>query len=236
MKCFILPMVFVLAIALVSFAQEDAYENGDYLGAINSYESQIANGEVSGEIYYNLGNAYYQTGQYGLALLNYRRAEIYLPRDSAVDLQLARVRGEREDFVGAETDWLVLTAKMSSDLFTLFELSIIGFALWLLYWFLLALNRQSLRWILWFSAIVMLIALFFLGTRLYLENQQAEAVILVDAAQVMSGPASDYLPLFILHEGTEVRILEERENYYRFVLADGRGGWIAAENLVRIQQ
>lgn len=236
MKRFILLLFLIFGLSTGVFAQEEAYQSGDYLGAIAAYEARIASGESSGDLYYNLGNAYYQTGQVGLALLNYRRAEAYLPRDSAVDLQLARVQGEREDLIGAETDWLAISAKMSSDLFTIFELSILVFALWLLYWLLLAFNRQSLRWIIWLLGLVLLIGLFFLGTRLYLDNQQPEAIILADAVQVMSGPASDYLPLFILHEGAELRIIEQRETYYRFVLADGRGGWIEAGNLALINQ
>jgi tetratricopeptide (TPR) repeat protein len=217
-------------VALVH-AQEDAYQNGDYQGAIAAYEQSIANGEVSGEIYYNLGLSYYETGQLGLALLNTRKAEIYLPRDEAVALQIARVRGQREDFIGAETDWLAITAHLTGDVLTLYELSIVVFALWALYFLLLALSRASLRWLLWLTAAGMLIGVFFLGVRLYVETQQPEAVVLVDAAQVMSGPAGDYLPLYVLYEAAELRIVEERYGWLRFVLADGRSGWIAADNV-----
>jgi tetratricopeptide (TPR) repeat protein len=232
MKRTIFVLLFVaFFIGMLVSAQEDAYQSGDYQGAILAYEQRLANGEASGEIYYNLGLSYYETGQLGLALLNYRKAEIYLPRDEAVALQIARIRGQREDFIGSETDWLAITANMTGDVLTLYELSIVVFALWALYFLLLALSRASLRWLLWLTAAGMLIGVFFLGVRLYVETQQAEAVILVDAAQVMSGPAGDYLPLYVLYEAAELRIVEERDGWLRFMLADGRSGWIAVEDV-----
>jgi tetratricopeptide (TPR) repeat protein len=218
----------LLFVAITISAQEDAYQNGDYQGAILAYEQRLTNGEASGEIYYNLGLSYYETGQLGLALLNYRKAEIFLPRDENIALQIARIRGQREDFIGAETDWLAITANLTGDVLTVYELSIVVFALWALYFLLLALSRASLRWLLWLTAAGMLIGVFFLGVRLYVETQQPEAVVLVDAAQVMSGPAGDYLPLYVLYEAAELRIVEERDGWLRFMLADGRSGWIAA--------
>jgi tetratricopeptide (TPR) repeat protein len=229
MKRWIFLLLFVaFFMAVLVSAQEEAYQNGDYQGAIVAYEHRLANGEASGDIYYNLGLAYYESGQLGLALLNYRRAEIYLPRDEAVALQIARIREQREDFIGTESDWLAITASLTSDILTLYELSIVVFVLWALYFLLLALSRANLRWLLWLTAAGMLIGVFFLGTRLYVETQEHEAVVLVDAAQIMSGPAEDYLPLYVLYEAAELRILEERDGWLRFILADGRSGWIAA--------
>lgn len=225
-------LLFVLLfLAFVAAAQEEENRNGDYQAAIAAYEQRIADGEASGDLFYNLGNAYYESGQLGLALLNYRRAEIYLPRNGDVQLQIARLRGEREDFIGAEREWLVITANLSADILTMYELSILVFGFWALYFLLLALSRRSLRWLLWLTAAGMLIGVFFLGTRLYLETQQPEAVILVDAVQIMTGPGQDYLPLYILYEGAELRVLEQRQGWYRFSLADGRLGWIAAGNV-----
>jgi tetratricopeptide (TPR) repeat protein len=227
-------IILLLFLAIAVSAQEDDYRNGNYQAAIAAYEQRIADGEASGDLYYNLASAYYESGQLGLALLNYRRAEIYLPRDGNVQLQIARLRGEREDFIGAEVDWLVITANLSSDILTVNELSILVFGLWALYFLLLALSRRALRWLLWLTAAAMLISGFFLATRLYVDTQQAEAVILVDASQIMTGPGEDYLPLYILYEGAELRILEEREGWYRFALADGRLGWIAVEHVGKI--
>jgi tetratricopeptide (TPR) repeat protein len=60
----------------------DAAESPEqYREAATEFESILADGYRSGAVYYNLGNAYFRTGEYGRAILNYRKALPYLPRD-----------------------------------------------------------------------------------------------------------------------------------------------------------
>ena len=40
--------------------------------------------------------------------------------------------------------------------------------------------------------------------------------------------------LFILHEGTKVKVLDEVSGYTDIELADGRRGWIATSDIERI--
>ncbi|WP_010584181.1 tetratricopeptide repeat protein [Schlesneria paludicola] len=53
----------------------------DYRESAHILESILADGYVNGAVYYNLGNAYYRTGEFGRAILNYRKAVPYRPRD-----------------------------------------------------------------------------------------------------------------------------------------------------------
>lgn len=53
----------------------------DYRDCAELLESILSDGYRSGAVYYNLGNAYYRAGQYGRAILNYRKAKPYRPRD-----------------------------------------------------------------------------------------------------------------------------------------------------------
>ena len=60
----------------------DAAENPEqYHEAAKEFESILADGFRSGAVYYNLGNSYFRAGEYGRAILNYRKAQPYLPRD-----------------------------------------------------------------------------------------------------------------------------------------------------------
>ena len=58
----------------VASMADEAYKAADYATAIEHYESVLADGLASADLYYNLGNAYYRTGQMGRAILNYERA------------------------------------------------------------------------------------------------------------------------------------------------------------------
>lgn len=60
----------------------DAAESPEqFREAAREFESILAGGFRSGAVYYNLGNAYFRAGEYGRAILNYRKAKPYLPRD-----------------------------------------------------------------------------------------------------------------------------------------------------------
>lgn len=69
-----------------------AYEEGDYLKAAAEYESRIENYGPNADVLYNLGNAYFQAGQLGLAIYAFERALVLKPRDRGIksNLQLAK--------------------------------------------------------------------------------------------------------------------------------------------------
>ena len=52
------------------------YQEGDYAGAVELYERILESGLESGELHYNLGNAWFRLGELGPAILN--RGEIWL--------------------------------------------------------------------------------------------------------------------------------------------------------------
>ena len=65
------------------------YLKQSYFQAIEKYEQLISDNIISFEVYYNLGNAYYKTGNYTKAILNYERAKKIKPDDADVTLNLA---------------------------------------------------------------------------------------------------------------------------------------------------
>ncbi|MCF7963192.1 MAG: hypothetical protein K9M08_20815, partial [Pirellula sp.] len=69
--------VFVKALELF----DEAKKPEDYLESARLFESILKDGYQSGVVYYNLGNAYYRAGEYGRAILNYRKAKFFRPRD-----------------------------------------------------------------------------------------------------------------------------------------------------------
>lgn len=58
-----------------------AYDAGRLDDAVSLYEGLLADGHVSAELLYNLGNAYFRLGKIGQAVLDYRRASYLAPRD-----------------------------------------------------------------------------------------------------------------------------------------------------------
>jgi hypothetical protein len=80
-------------------------------------------------------------------------------------------------------------------------------------------------------ALVVLLVLF--GLRLIFEEVQPGGVVVGNSA-VMSGPGEDYLYLYDLSAAAEVYILEERDGWVHFAMADGRQGWLEASTVEAI--
>src|SRR5213080_1200337 len=85
-------------IAASSFAQTDfdkanqEYAQGHFKVAIDGYEALARSGQWSANVFYDLGNAYFRTGDFGRAILNYERSlalERHHP-EAAANLQIAR--------------------------------------------------------------------------------------------------------------------------------------------------
>ena len=50
------------------------YAQGHFKEAISGYEALVRAGQWSANVFYDLGNAYFRTGDFGRAILNYERA------------------------------------------------------------------------------------------------------------------------------------------------------------------
>src|SRR6267154_2189525 len=83
----------VLAQADSDFAKANQeYAQGHFKDAIAGYEGLVRTGQATANVFYDLGNAYFRTGDFGGAILNYQRAlalERHHPEATA-NLQIAR--------------------------------------------------------------------------------------------------------------------------------------------------
>ena len=85
-------------VAASAFAETDfdkanqEYAQGHFKEAIGGYEALVRSGQWSANLFYDLGNAYFRTGDFGRAILNYERAlalERHHP-EAAANSQIAR--------------------------------------------------------------------------------------------------------------------------------------------------
>lgn len=217
-----------------------AYAAGDYPKAVSLYETVVKNQVTDGRVYFNLGNAYYQMGDLGYALLNYRRAQEVMPRDDDLKVNITRIRGERFDVQGDDTEFLNSLAALTMEVMTLNELSWLAFGLWTLCFVVIFIRilragwRETLRIPVVVIAMLLLTAAALLGSRLYLTLARPSAVVVEETVLVMSGPGDSYLKHFEIHSAAEIRVLESRGDWVRFALPDGRQGWIPEKSIARV--
>jgi tetratricopeptide (TPR) repeat protein len=209
------------------------YENGRYAEAAQTYEQLVAGGVQDSTVFYNLGNAYYQQGDIGRAILNYERAQRLTPRDDDVQANLALAREKIVDQYGADDALLNQLTVWARSWLTLNEMAVAALGLWLLLGgFILLYRRKNstlVKGLLGVTAVLFLGGLFSLGTRLYVESNRPVAIVVVAETAVASGPGEQYPTQFTLHSGASVAILDERPNWTRITLpGDQLQGWVAA--------
>jgi tetratricopeptide (TPR) repeat protein len=218
-----------------------AYEGGDFEVAAEFLEAAIEAGAMDPALYFNLGNAYYEMGQLGPAMLNYRRAVRWAPRDADVRANLALMRALRVDFQGDEVNIIDRLATLGASTMRRSEQVAITLAVWS-GWFGLAAGwvvgwlprRREMTIGLAGSAVIVLVAVLALAARLHADAERPSAVVLRNVVAVYSGPGGDYLEIYRLHAAAEMRLLETQGSWARFVLPDGRQGWIGLDAIERV--
>ena len=217
-----------------------AYTNGDYPSAIARYDSIRASGYASAPLYYNLGNACYKEGQLGRAILNYNKALRLNPGSDNIRHNLAVANTQIRDRIDAVPEFFVKTwarqlmYTVSSDGWAVWSLVFLAAALGLALLYLLG-GRMALRKMGFYGAIVLL--LFSLGSLVFSSIQRRkmlrpdEAVVMISAAPVKSEPNATGRDVFVLHEGTKVRLVGIMDGWREIVLADGKQGWIDGKSI-----
>ncbi len=225
------------------------YETGQYAQAAQGYQQLADQGFADSALFYNLGNAYFKQGDYGRAILNYRRAEHLAPRDSDIqaNLDLARAQTvDQLDDVSNEKGFFSNLAQLSQGWLTLNEIAMAALGLWVLFAMLIiaftssqkgSTLRESLGYALIVASFALTVGLVGLGGRLYTDNKHPEAVVVAQEVNVTSGPGSQYVTEFTLHNGTEVGLVETRGSWARLALGNGElQGWVPANAIEAIAE
>lgn len=208
----------------------------DYRASARELESIVADGVHSGAVYYNLGNAWFRAGEFGRAILNYRKARPYRPRDPylAANLQqaLASAPGRLPDptvpwwsHVLFWTDWFSAQTKVRLAGCSL-SLSAVLLVL------AIVLQRRSLM-------TVMTVALI-LGVSLSAEcllNDPAHAhrAVIITETTARKGTGKDYEPAFDqpLRDGAEFTVLTETSDWFLGYFEGIGEGWVRKEDVAR---
>jgi hypothetical protein len=216
------------------------YETGQYAQAVQAYQQLADQGFADGALFYNLGNAYFKQGDYGRAILNYRRAQEFAPRDPDIEANLTLARSQTVDDleVAEESGIPALLGESVRGRFTLNEVAMAALGAWILFvsaaiFFASARSgsawRKGLQYALGASAIVLAVGIIALGSTLFVTDGGSEGVVVAAEVEVTSGPGAQYVTEFTLHSGAEVDLVESRGSWARLAVPGGElGGWVPA--------
>ncbi len=250
-----LKYIFILGLALIFSGlraqnpdsllnlANNAYNQGLYDSAINTYNKILAQKVESAELYYNLGNAWFKKGEIPHAILYYEKAKKLAPNDEDINYNL-----------GIANSMIVDKIEKVPRLF---------FERWWDYFYnLLGADQWAVIFLISWALLILMVGLFFLsssrGTRklafflglLFMlttagsyglaaqKHKHAvthnEAIVFTPTITVKSSPTQTSVDLFVIHEGTKVKILDRVDNWLKIKISNGSIGWIPESSVEEI--
>ena len=216
------------------------YMNGDFSAAASLYERILSEGLFSAKLYYNLANAYFRIGENTKAILFYNRALLLTPNDDDIRHNLAIAESFTKDSIDEVPEFFLngwgraVRDSLGERMWTALSIIFFAAALVLGLLFLLAI-RTGVRKC-GFYGMIAAILLFIVATSFAASQRRAmlnrnQAIVMSSAAPVKSSPDRSATDLFVLHEGTKVRITGTLDRWSEIVIADGKKGWIESDKI-----
>ena len=218
----------------------EAYEKDQFEEAIAYYHTVIERGVRNGDLFFNLANAYFRTGDFGHAILFYEKARKLRPRDPDIshNLNYARTflidKEIQSDRLPGSLETLLILHRRTTLNETLWVLAFLSvcFAVMLL---VKALRLSLAEKVLFGYLRGVVFVLLFLqiistGFKIWIEEPRREGVILVDSVNATSAPNSEE-QLLELNSGTRVEIIDIRNGYAHIRLPDGVPAFIRDEEI-----
>jgi tetratricopeptide (TPR) repeat protein len=220
-----------------------AYQANNFNRALNLFESLLNEGYESVELYYNIGNTYYRTGNLGHAILNYERALKLSPGDEDIEHNLAFLNSKIVDKI--ETMPRFFLFEWWEDILTFFSFNgwtIAAFIFYLLaltslggYFLLSDISKQKYSF---FSALVfsalLLCCISIMIVKYNRDYIIKNGIVTETVVTAKMSPAYDGGDAFVIHEGLKVKIEDSFDDWVKIRLPDGKVGWMMNQNLAII--
>lgn len=202
--------------------------------AANGFQALIDDGVHNGRLHYNLGNTYLRLKELGPAILNYRKAQRFMPDNPRLTEGLRVARSLRRNDIPVTGG----TALVRALLFWHYGSSLrtrawLGLVLYIAFW-LGALAATFFRRVAWRYVLSVVFVLWVaLGASvagtLYAETYHPEGVVVADDVTVAKDPGIGSSPAFQekLHQGVEFKLIDRQRDWLHIELPNGKAGWVA---------
>jgi tetratricopeptide (TPR) repeat protein len=249
-KKFLVILFLVFCSALIAGEEQviiakanKAYTESYFANAVELYKKVIHSGYESPELYYNLGNSYFKLNEIPSAILYYEKARKLDPGNEDVNYNLAVANSKISDKIEPIPElfykrWFrSLRELMSMDKWA--KIGIITMIIALVSGFLYFVsNRMMLRKAGFWSGVCFLICalfcLFLAYQNFSILHNNKEAIILSPTVTIKSSPDEKSIDLFVLHEGTKVRVIDTIGNWFEIKIANGSVGWLPSSTVEKI--
>jgi tetratricopeptide (TPR) repeat protein len=237
-------VILMLLVTSAMFAEDNAsliekgnkaYTGKFYQEALDCYLKVVKSNNEAAALYYNIGNTYYKLNDYPSAILYLEKAKKLSPGDEDINFNLKVANNKITDKIEAIPDFFVLRwYKQAANIFPFNTWAIIGIILFVLFLGILSLYlfSRSLRlrkFAFWCSAVMLfcsIVCFVFAQSQYSSINNTTEAIIFSPSVTAKSSPDANSTDLFVMHDGTKVRVIDNVGEWSEIKLANGSVGWV----------
>ncbi|WP_372367008.1 hypothetical protein [Candidatus Uabimicrobium sp. HlEnr_7] len=223
---------------------KNAQSKEQYLEVVSMYEEIIDKGVKNGYVYYNLANTYLKAQRLDYAILNYKRAERYIPTDPYLieHLKLATAQlQEKIEFKKVE-EQIALRYLFFWHFNWKYDMRLLVFIIvYTCFWLLLIAKLLSWKipfWNLFVPTTVVLLAIGgSVAHDVFFEVENSTAVLVGNNIEIRKGDAATYEELYgeqKIPGGVEVKVLEQRNDWSKIELPDRLHGWVKSNFIKKI--
>ena len=216
----------------------ECYQKKEFTKAVELYKKIIESGYKSSDVYFNLGNAYYRLRNTPEAIYWFESAKKLNPDDEDIDYNLRIANMRVVDKFEAIPQFFLsqwynnLLNYYSSNQWATYSvisswLTFIALGLFIFIW-----HIRTKKILFMFAAIFFVVTIFsciFANQKYWQEQSNNSAIIFTSSVYVKSSPDDKSTDLFILHEGTKVKITDYVGNWFKIRLPNGTIGWLPKE-------
>lgn len=241
--CFFLVLILLLSSSLAEGQEADKhfnkgvdeYAEGNFIAAVTSWEKLISSGQYSADLYYNLGNANFKAGSMPGAILYYEKALLLKPfnEDIRYNIEVARTYITDEFETVPELffiKWIkMLSLILNSNQWALISLSLFIVSLVLVIFFLFSslIRTKKISFIIGLVFLFISLGSIFLSyTNHVITVKRPHAIIFAPIVTGKSSPDDGGKDLFVIHDGTKVKVEDQIGEWIEVRLSDGNIGWI----------
>ena len=243
-RTYLIAFLFCAGSAASAIAQSDTeftkanqeYAKGNFKEAIASYEALVRADQWNANLFYDLGNAYFRTRDFGRAILNYERAltldrhhpeataNLQIARDESRALELQPTRLERYLQFASINQYCIAAA-------IAFWLGIFGIVA------LIFARRRSAALV--SLSVLCLLVCAMAGWAIHtLDNSgkgRALAIVTGNDVQARLATADTANSVLALPAGSEIKILSTRGDWMYAALPNDLRGWIQTKNAEQVR-
>lgn len=210
------------------------FASGDFKAAIEHYESLVRGRQDAPNLFYNLGNAYFRTSDFGRAILNYERALALDPRHPEAQANLRIARDEAHALELAPRRWEQVFSFATEDQFAIAT----ALSFWIGFFSIAAFSFNRRRALLALFIVSMSIFVIALVASYELDRGKSGpnvAIVIRDDTEARLATADNASRVLTLPAGSEIKIVSKRGDWIYATLPNDLRGWMPASSAEQVR-